>query len=81
MDNGQETKEETGLDITINKLVGVYSDPKRDPRGHTVSVVFHVTPIGGTLKADSDAANAIKTKDFKKMILAFDHNKILNDYY
>ncbi len=76
----REAKEETGLDIEIIKLLGVYSDPDRDPRGHCVSIVFIATPIGGELQADSDAAFAIKTADYLKMKLAFDHNKIIRDF-
>jgi len=76
----REAKEETGLDIEIIKLLGVYSDPARDPRGHCVSIVFHARPIGGELKADSDAANAIRTSDYLKIDLAFDHNKIIRDF-
>src|SRR3990170_297422 len=50
----REAKEETGLDIEIIKLLGVYSDPSRDPRGHTVSVCY-LAKGSGTLKAGSDA--------------------------
>jgi 8-oxo-dGTP diphosphatase len=75
----REANEETGLDIRLEKLVGVYSDPGRDPRGHTVSVVFLATPTGGTLRADSDAANALKTSDWRDLPLAFDHANILTD--
>lgn len=75
----REANEETGLDIRLEKLVGVYSDPARDPRGHTVSVVFLATPTGGTLRADSDAADALKTSDWRDLPLAFDHARILND--
>lgn len=75
----REANEETGLDIRLDRLVGVYSDPGRDPRGHTVSVVFIATPTGGTLRADSDAADALKTSDWRNLPLAFDHARILND--
>ncbi|MGB8218042.1 MAG: NUDIX hydrolase, partial [Candidatus Methanoperedens sp.] len=50
----REAKEETGLDIEIIKLLGVYSDPLRDPRGHTVSVCY-LSKGRGKLKAGSDA--------------------------
>ncbi len=77
----REAKEETGLDIELTKLVGVYSDPNRDPRGHTVTVVFLSKIIGGTLKSDSDAKDAkfIDIKELKNMELAFDHDEILKD--
>ena len=78
---GREAKEETGLDIELTKLVGVYSDPDRDPRGHTVTVAFLSKIIGGTLKSDSDAKDAkfIDISELKNMKLAFDHNEILKD--
>lgn len=77
----REAKEETGLDIELIKLVGVYSDPNRDPRGHTVTVAYLAKIIGGTIKSDSDAKDAIfiDINDLKNMKLAFDHNNILKD--
>lgn len=74
----REAKEETGLDIDIIKLLGVYSDPKRDPRGHTVSICF-VSIGSGDLKAGDDAED-IELFDIDKVPeLAFDHNKIIED--
>lgn len=77
----REIKEETGLDVEIVKLFGVYSDPERDPRGHTISVVFHCKIVGGDLKGADDAKEAkwFKFKDDLK--LAFDHLKILKDFF
>lgn len=77
----REAKEETGLDIKLEKLVGVYSDPNRDPRGHTVTVAFTAIIIGGNLQSDSDAKDAIfiETEDLKNRNLAFDHSEILHD--
>jgi len=77
----REAKEETGLDIKLDRLIGVYSDPDRDPRGHTVSVVFHATAVGGELRADTDAANVFKTADCFSRPLAFDHERILRDAF
>ena len=77
----RETKEETGLEVELDRILGVYSDPDRDPRGHTVSIVYHATPTGGELRADTDAAEAIKTRDFLKFPLAFDHRQILEDAF
>ncbi|KXS44444.1 MAG: NUDIX hydrolase [Methanolobus sp. T82-4] len=72
----REALEETGLSIEIVKLLGVYSDPRRDPRGHTVSVVY--LSIGhGDLKAGSDASNAHLFDVSALPEMAFDHNKIL----
>ncbi|MBD3402596.1 NUDIX domain-containing protein [candidate division GN15 bacterium] len=75
----REAKEETGLEVQLDRLVGVYSDPNRDPRGHTVSVVFLARPTGGTLQADTDAADTRRTADWRSLELAFDHAKILAD--
>ncbi len=77
----REALEETGLVIQLDRLVGVYSDPERDPRGHTVSVVYHAIPIGGELKAGDDAANIVRTTDYFAHPLAFDHEKILRDTF
>lgn len=76
----REMKEETGLDVRILRLVGVYSDPNRDPRGHTVSVAFLC--LGeGELKAGDDAkeVHVVPIEEAGKLPLAFDHAKILRD--
>jgi 8-oxo-dGTP diphosphatase len=76
----REAKEETGLDVELTKIVGVYSDPNRDPRGHTISICFLAREVGGELRADSDAKDA---KYFHPSSLpsrlAFDHARILMD--
>ncbi len=77
----REAKEETGLDVKLDRLVGVYSDPKRDPRGHVVSIVYHATPVGGAMKADTDAADIRRTADYHTLPLAFDHSRILKDAF
>ena len=75
----REVEEETGLKGKIHKLVGVYSDPGRDPRGHFVSVCFIVLPIGGELKAGSDAKD-VELFDLPSLPkLAFDHEKMIKD--
>jgi 8-oxo-dGTP diphosphatase len=75
----REAEEETGLKVKIQKLVGVYSDPKRDPRGHTVSICFVAEVVGGKLKAGSDAAEARVFKKIPWGELAFDHASMLRD--
>jgi 8-oxo-dGTP diphosphatase len=75
----REVFEETGLKTKINNLVGVYSDPNRDPRGHTVSVIYLLEICGGKLKGSDDASDA-KFFDLNQLPkLAFDHNKIIKD--
>jgi ADP-ribose pyrophosphatase YjhB (NUDIX family) len=77
----REAKEETSLDLIDLQQFKVYSDPSRDPRGHSVSVVF--TAKGkGILKPDSDAANA-KLFDRNNLPenITFDHRQILEDYF
>jgi 8-oxo-dGTP diphosphatase len=76
----RETKEETGLDVELVRLIGVYSAPDRDPRGRFVSVAYVGSPVGGVLAAGSDAKEFLRTKDFMDAELAFDHHKILGDY-
>jgi 8-oxo-dGTP diphosphatase len=75
----REAKEETGLDIRIEKLSGVYSDPNRDPRGHSVSVCFLCKAVGGELKTsvETKKVKAFSKKELKTTRLAFDHEEIL----
>lgn len=74
----REAKEETNLDITIVNLLDVYSEPQRDPRGHTVSICF--VALGyGELKAGDDAGD-IELFDIENVPkLAFDHNEMIED--
>jgi 8-oxo-dGTP diphosphatase len=75
----REAREETSLDIELVEQLFSYSDPKRDPRGHTVSVVF-VARSSGTPRAADDAKNVrVFTLDDLPP-LAFDHATILADY-
>jgi len=77
----REANEETGLEIELIRLLGVYSDPDRDPRGHTVSVVFLARPVGGELRAATDAAEVTRVTDWRSIELAFDHARILADAF
>ncbi len=78
----REALEETGLEVELTGLLGVYSDPRRDPRGHTLSVVYTAQPLDITrLEAGDDAGRArIFPLDGLPVPLAFDHGVILNDY-
>jgi 8-oxo-dGTP diphosphatase len=75
----REAWEETGLRVRLRGLLGVYSDPKRDPRGHVVSVCFLAHRVGGRLKAASDADEVRIFKKIPWEQLAFDHANILKD--
>jgi 8-oxo-dGTP diphosphatase len=75
----REAREETGLDVTLGPLLGVYSDPARDARGHTVSVVY-VAEARGEPRAGDDAAGIRVTSLDSLPALAFDHARILADY-
>ena len=76
----REIKEETGLKTEIKALVGVYSDPMRDPRGHTVSVVFELNVKGGKMRSGSDAKEVKLFSLDKIPSLAFDHDEIVKDF-
>jgi 8-oxo-dGTP diphosphatase len=80
----REIQEELGVQTKIKRLIGVYSDPGRDPRGHVVSAVYELEIIQGKLKAGDDAAafELVPLKNIKKIKaeLAFDHEMIINDY-
>lgn len=75
----REVEEETGLRGKIHSLVGVYSDPNRDPRGHFVSICFIVLPIAGELKSGSDAREVALFELDNLPKLAFDHEKMIKD--
>jgi len=73
----REAKEETGLEVEAIELLGVYSAPDRDPRGHTVSSIFLCRVVGGTLSGGDDASEARWFPDLAGLELAFDHAAIL----
>jgi 8-oxo-dGTP diphosphatase len=76
----REVQEEVGIELGDLSLIGVYSDPKRDPRGHTVSAAYlALLPRAVAPRAGSDAEGAEWVADWRKRALAFDHAKILDD--
>ncbi|MFP4332191.1 MAG: NUDIX domain-containing protein [Campylobacterales bacterium] len=77
----REMKEEISLEVEIKDMLGVYSNPKRDPRFHTVSVVF-VCKTTGVPVADDDAKRVFvyKLSDAPLNELVFDHKDIIKDY-
>lgn len=76
----RELQEETGLETRVVRLVGVYSDPARDPRGHTVTVAYALEPAGGRLHAGSDAKAIVLLDPEALPPLAFDHARIVADW-
>jgi len=77
----REAKEETSLDITLGEQFFCYSDPRRDPRQHTLSVVFIARARGLPIAADDARAAAVFTADDLPTPIAFDHAQILEDYF
>jgi len=77
----REMKEETNLDVEIEKLLGVYSNPSRDSRLHTASAVF-VCRAYDFPKAGDDAKETmiVKIEDIPWEKMVFDHKKILEDF-
>jgi len=77
----REIFEEANLTIEISDIIGVYSDPDRDPRGHVISICFRAKGQGEE-KSGGDAIDArlFKLDDALKEDLAFDHKKILRKY-
>ena len=75
----RELKEETGLDVGALLLIGVYSDPSRDPRGHTCSIAYLAGVDRADVQAGDDAAAAEWVADWRSETMAFDHANILAD--
>lgn len=77
----RELAEETGIRVEPAglRLVGVYSDPARDPRGHCVSIAYTVRPGPVSAVAGDDAAEVEVVPDWRAVPLAFDHAKIIAD--
>ena len=75
----REAKEETNLDVKIIKLLNVYSEPSRDPRGHTVTLAYLVKGEGILMSgSDAKSIELFKYNQIPKN-LAFDHNKIIHN--
>lgn len=76
----REVQEETGLKARIIELVGVYSAPGRDPRGHFVTAVYHLEHTAGSIRAGDDASDAEWVHLDHLPKFAFDHGKIVQDF-
>jgi len=76
----REAREETGLEVRLRALLGVYSDPARDPRGHTVTAVYVAEARGKPQALDDARALRVFAVDELPTDLAFDHAVVLADY-
>ena len=77
----REAKEETSLDVQLIEQLHTYSDPRRDPRHHTVSTVFIATARGIPRGGDDAKRAQIFTEENLPSPLVFDHAQILSDYF
>jgi 8-oxo-dGTP diphosphatase len=77
----REAKEETGLEVELLRQFHAYSDPKRDPRHHTITTVFIATAKGKAVAGDDAKEIGIFHKDTLPDQTAFDHRDIINDYF
>ena len=76
----REAKEEVCLDVRLKALLGLYSDPERDHRGHTVTAVYVAEASGEPIAADDAKNLAVFSLDDLPEQLAFDHAMVLKDY-
>lgn len=77
----REAHEETGLSVRLTALLGVYSDPARDPRRPTLSTVYVAVAEGSPVAGDDAAEARLFGEDDLPAPLAFDHSAILADYF
>lgn len=77
----REAKEETSIDVELIDLVNVYSEPDRDPRGHTITVAYTAKGNFNDRKAEDDACDIaiFSAEKLNEIKIAFDHKKIIND--
>ncbi len=76
----REAQEETALDVVLQGQLATYSAPERDPRGHSVSVVYIARPVTETPRGQDDAKQAKVFPLTDLPALAFDHARLLDDY-
>lgn len=75
----REIREETGLETEVMNLVGVYSEPERDPRGHFITIAFNLRVLGGKLHSGDDATDVSLFELDSLPDLAADHLSIIKD--
>jgi 8-oxo-dGTP diphosphatase len=75
----REAREETALEVSLMLLLGCYSDPARDARGHTASAVY-IAEARGEPRAGDDAGRLELFDPARCPPLAFDHARIIADY-
>ena len=76
----REAREETGLTVTLLGQFHTYSDPRRDPRQHTITTVYVAQGLGAPQAASDARSLAVFTPDQLPPVLAFDHGLILSEY-
>ncbi len=77
----REAKEETGLDVELVRQFHAYSQPGRDPRHHTITMVFLAKATGKAIAGDDAKEIGVFNKNTLPDKMAFDHRDILNDYF
>jgi ADP-ribose pyrophosphatase YjhB (NUDIX family) len=77
----REALEEVSLKVRLKYIHGVYSDPRRDPRHHSISIVFVGEAEGEPVAKDDAAEVGIFTEESLPSPIVFDHKKILKDYF
>ncbi len=77
----REVIEEVGVRVGIRELIGIYSDPARDPRGHYVTAVFHATVLGGEPITTKEASDIHWLAPGEEMEMGFDHATIVKDWW
>ncbi|MDH5217829.1 MAG: NUDIX hydrolase [Gammaproteobacteria bacterium] len=76
----REAREEVSLEVELKRLLGCYSDPERDPRGHTVSLVYIVEARGQPIAEDDARSVGVYSIENLPQTFAFDHAQIIADY-
>lgn len=76
----REAMEEVCLQVSLRALLGIYSGPQRDPRGHTVTAIYIAEAKGRPVAADDAKSVGVFTLDQLPSPLAFDHDMVLQDY-